>query len=399
MAAQDEHVSLSASLLPNAHRLTHTRQRKDAVPDFACATPTTAIAIRNKPQLRRRWLILVLTALIMGGSYYVYDEPAALLSVMQREYGVGPSAEAQQCGAACGAASAPKGAASSLLGGGDAPRFCFARVARAGLRGRATPTQQTPTALGAAPCLPPPPPLPRRFELYYEMMYSVYSLPNIVLPLIGGVLIDRVGVVFALNMFSFIVLLGQLTFAAGSSAHSLQVRDLVCMYALLVGVCIETTLSNRRCGNLSCPPRSAHIRRGGIGPLAAGAHMWPYGCPMCRREPLGVCTETSPARTCPLPASPPTHPPVQNSPCTHPFTPPSTQLMLVGRAIFGLGGEPSPLRIPLSISTSQPTHASSPTRPRTHSLALLALPADAGGPGHLRPWWRVHLRCTEFRHR
>ena len=35
------------------------------------------------------------------------------------------------------------------------------------------------------------------FEYTFDLMYSVYSLPNIVLPLFGGLLVDRVGVIFA----------------------------------------------------------------------------------------------------------------------------------------------------------------------------------------------------------
>lgn len=143
----------------------------------------------------------------MAGNYYCYDNPAALLSMLERQFSGDGTPEGDQ------------------------------------------------------------------FELYYEMMYSVYSLPNIVLPLIGGVLVDRVGVIFALNMcvlrlvdlrarrwgrvsaatytsvwrraaaplfpcpplaltrsppltpprFSFLVLLGQLTFASGTSASSLHI--------------------------------------------------------------------------------------------------------------------------------------------------------------------------------
>jgi MFS family permease len=70
----------------------------------------------------------------MAGNYYCYDNPAALLSMLQSHFSHDGTAEGEQ------------------------------------------------------------------FQLYYSMMYSVYSLPNIVLPLIGGVLVDRVGVIFALNM-------------------------------------------------------------------------------------------------------------------------------------------------------------------------------------------------------
>ena len=55
------------------------------------------------------------------------------------------------------------------------------------------------------------------------MMYSVYSIPNVFLPMAGGVLVDKVGLYFSLNLFSSLILLGQLTFALGCSAHSLSI--------------------------------------------------------------------------------------------------------------------------------------------------------------------------------
>jgi MFS family permease len=35
--------------------------------------------------------------------------------------------------------------------------------------------------------------LPGTSDFYFNMMYSIYSLPNIVLPLFMGSLIDRIG--------------------------------------------------------------------------------------------------------------------------------------------------------------------------------------------------------------
>ena len=42
------------------------------------------------------------------------------------------------------------------------------------------------------------------------MLYTVYSLPNIVLPFFGGLLIDKIGARLAILIFSTIILLGQL---------------------------------------------------------------------------------------------------------------------------------------------------------------------------------------------
>lgn len=40
------------------------------------------------------------------------------------------------------------------------------------------------------------------------MLYTVYSLPNIILPFFGGVLIDKIGPRKAILLFSTIILIG-----------------------------------------------------------------------------------------------------------------------------------------------------------------------------------------------
>lgn len=50
-------------------------------------------------------------------------------------------------------------------------------------------------------------------EVRYNMLYSVYSYPNIVLPLLGGILIDRLGLNVGMVVFCFLSLLGQSVFA------------------------------------------------------------------------------------------------------------------------------------------------------------------------------------------
>jgi len=65
-----------------------------------------------------------------------------------------------------------------------------------------------------------------RFDVCYEMFYSVYSLPNVFLPLIGGLLVDRVGVLFSLHLFALLVLLGQTLFAAATTGSSLPLMIL-----------------------------------------------------------------------------------------------------------------------------------------------------------------------------
>ena len=50
-------------------------------------------------------------------------------------------------------------------------------------------------------------------DVKYNMLYSVYSYPNVILPLIGGVLIDKIGINFSIILFSSLLVLGQGIFA------------------------------------------------------------------------------------------------------------------------------------------------------------------------------------------
>lgn len=56
------------------------------------------------------------------------------------------------------------------------------------------------------------------FELYFNRLYSVYSLPNILLTLVGGPLVDWFGAPsLCMFYFSIIMLIGQLVFSIGVS--------------------------------------------------------------------------------------------------------------------------------------------------------------------------------------
>ena len=55
------------------------------------------------------------------------------------------------------------------------------------------------------------------FAWQLNLLYSVYSLPNIFLPLIGGILVDRLGPSSMLAIFSTIICIGQIVFAIGIS--------------------------------------------------------------------------------------------------------------------------------------------------------------------------------------
>ena len=53
------------------------------------------------------------------------------------------------------------------------------------------------------------------------MLYSVYSLPNLVMPFAGGMLVDRMGVNFSLNLFCFLILIGQVLALVSSMVRSI----------------------------------------------------------------------------------------------------------------------------------------------------------------------------------
>ena len=50
-------------------------------------------------------------------------------------------------------------------------------------------------------------------SLEYNMLYSVYSFPNFILPLFGGYLIDFMGIRIGITLFSSLILAGQCVFA------------------------------------------------------------------------------------------------------------------------------------------------------------------------------------------
>jgi MFS family permease len=59
------------------------------------------------------------------------------------------------------------------------------------------------------------------FETMYDLLYSIYSVPNIFLPMAGGMLVDKIGLYFSLNLFSALIFVGQLVIAVGCSMGSL----------------------------------------------------------------------------------------------------------------------------------------------------------------------------------
>tara|TARA_B110000285_G_C14680308_1_gene404359 strand:+ start:169 stop:528 length:360 start_codon:yes stop_codon:yes gene_type:complete len=54
----------------------------------------------------------------------------------------------------------------------------------------------------------------------YGLLYTVYAIPNTILPLIGGLLLDRVGQRMALIMFTTTLCIGQGIFMLGGYQES-----------------------------------------------------------------------------------------------------------------------------------------------------------------------------------
>jgi len=60
----------------------------------------------------------------------------------------------------------------------------------------------------------------------FNLLYSVYSTPNIILPLLGGLLADYIGVRFAVNLFGFLVFIGQGVFTLGAYYENFELMVL-----------------------------------------------------------------------------------------------------------------------------------------------------------------------------
>jgi MFS family permease len=65
----------------------------------------------------------------------------------------------------------------------------------------------------------------------YGALYSVYSIPNLILPFAGGIIYDKIGIRFGLLLFSFFVCLGQYIFMFGSG-------DRNGFYTMCIGRCL-----------------------------------------------------------------------------------------------------------------------------------------------------------------
>ena len=55
------------------------------------------------------------------------------------------------------------------------------------------------------------------FEFQFNLLYTLYSLPNVILPFFGGYVVDSFGAPVCLGGFAFLCWVGQLTFAVGAA--------------------------------------------------------------------------------------------------------------------------------------------------------------------------------------
>jgi hypothetical protein len=61
-----------------------------------------------------------------------------------------------------------------------------------------------------------------QFELEFNLLYTVYSIPNVILPFIGGALVDQLGASFMVPMFVSFCVVGQAIFTLGTARKHWQ---------------------------------------------------------------------------------------------------------------------------------------------------------------------------------
>ena len=61
------------------------------------------------------------------------------------------------------------------------------------------------------------------FEIYFNLLYTVYSIPNCILPLFGGILSDKMGNRRAIMLFASLIAAGQLLGVVGAASRNMMV--------------------------------------------------------------------------------------------------------------------------------------------------------------------------------
>mmetsp|Transcript_24236 Transcript_24236/g.49999 ORF Transcript_24236/g.49999 Transcript_24236/m.49999 type:complete len:649 (-) Transcript_24236:69-2015(-) len=116
---------------------------------------------RPKSSLKIRWVVLLLVCIVMVGTYYSLDIPAALHHQLQDTLDTGTSSSSPSSSAAA-------------------------------------------SAISTQP-----------FEFKFNLLFSVYSIPNTILPFFGGSCVDRAGASRSLVSFGVLALIGQILVALG----------------------------------------------------------------------------------------------------------------------------------------------------------------------------------------
>ncbi len=80
-------------------------------------------------------------------------------------------------------------------------------------------------------------------DLQYNSLYSIYSFPNMVLPLVGGLIIDKMGVSVGTFVFSSILILGQAIFMLGGIYETYWIMMLGRFVFGLGGECLVVSQS------------------------------------------------------------------------------------------------------------------------------------------------------------
>lgn len=85
--------------------------------------------------------------------------------------------------------------------------------------------------------------LGNNFEYYFNLLYSLYSIPNTILPFIGGIFITKYGNRLMYIIFGSCIMLGQLIFAFGCYKDYMSIMLIGRIIFGLGGECINVCQS------------------------------------------------------------------------------------------------------------------------------------------------------------
>jgi MFS family permease len=60
-------------------------------------------------------------------------------------------------------------------------------------------------------------------EAQFNLLYSLYAFPNVIIPLLGGILIDKIGARIVLIITASFCVIGQLVFGFGGLSNSFSI--------------------------------------------------------------------------------------------------------------------------------------------------------------------------------